>query len=161
VAQALVIPASSFSIAWSTVNEGAFWRGGKSANVARKLLHEQRLPVVESEGDEVAVVGHVEVAQPRVALTLDDEERQGWQGCPGGDTPAPARRENQALTGLGQLATVEIRPALPPVGQKVPALTHGRPAWPRSSRGETAPRGAAYVPRFLDALDRTFFAVPG
>jgi len=32
---ALVIPASSFSMAWSMVNEGAFWRGGKSSNVAR------------------------------------------------------------------------------------------------------------------------------
>ena len=70
VAQALVIPASNFSIAWSMVNEGAFWRGGKSANVARNSL-----PVVEPEGDEVAVVGEVAVPRPRAALTFDGEER--------------------------------------------------------------------------------------
>ena len=35
VDQALAMPASSFSIAWSMVNDGAFWRGGKSLKVAR------------------------------------------------------------------------------------------------------------------------------
>jgi hypothetical protein len=70
-------------------------------------------------------------------------------------------QEHQALTGPCQLATVEIRPALPLIGQKVPALTPDRRAWSRSSRRETEPRAAVYVRRFVGALNRIVFVLPG